>query len=58
VQKRKKYRFSVKRLYVDDDSDLYIRRVARRNTLYIYVYEKSWLVKDVLLIALKVTVHE
>jgi hypothetical protein len=57
MQKTKNYRFSVNKLYAGDNSDLYIRRVARRNTLYIYIYEKSWL-RDTLLISLKVTVHE
>jgi len=56
VQKEQKgKKFSVERLYVDDrlERGCYIKRVARGDKLYIYIYEGGDL-----LMSLKVTVRE
>ncbi len=53
----KNYKFSVKTLYRDSELYGYVKRVSRKNNLYVYIYERG-LLGDILLIALKVTVYE
>jgi hypothetical protein len=55
TQKTKKYRFSLKTLHMD--SDLYVTRKGYKNSLYVYVYEKT-LLGITLLLSIKVTVYE
>jgi hypothetical protein len=54
----KKYKFRVKRLYVNGDLvGCYVKSVSSGNVLYIYVYERG-LFRDTLLLSLKVWVYE
>jgi hypothetical protein len=55
TQKTKKYKFSLKTLHAD--SDLYVTRRVYKNSLYVYVYERT-LLRDILLLSFKVTVYE
>jgi hypothetical protein len=47
----KRYKYSVKTLYIDDN--ITINRTTQNNALYIYVYDKKFLI-----LGLKVTVRE
>ena len=51
----KKYKFSIETVF--SNNDIYVKRTAYKNALYLYIYKKS-LLGDSLLVGLKVSVYE